>query len=471
MEVCKYYREGYCRYGSRCRYLHPNSNDYSYGYSDHNYGKYYGDDYNSKSRQQKGYSGGSSNNSNYNYRSDNSDQRYKGGNSNSSNQNTYDLWSLIEKELKVVEEGRQWPLTCFSVSREYGNVPGWDDHSPEELRHEYYKSFKEGTVDQFVSVVFENFYCTALQTCGGRRNDFKSKSRALPILEALIRNRESYESSNNAASSTQDQNTNLWQNKAGSQQSTSLFGGNSGTTGLFGGNNSSNQPATGIFGGNNTTTPQTTGIFGGNSSTTPQATGIFGGNSSQQATGLFGNNSAQPATGIFGGGSSTPQTAGLFGGNSSSTGIFGGNMNSTQQTTGIFGGNSAQVQPNVFSNTQFTNTGGTFSFNLPQAQQNSNSFLSGANPVASSVFQSTASPFQSQQVSQNTPNIFQQSAQVSSTPFNQPVQSVFMSTGVDDDLMNYTMQEALTESELAMYQAKAFQFGKIPLKPPPKEVC
>ncbi|RZF32717.1 hypothetical protein LSTR_LSTR005910 [Laodelphax striatellus] len=484
MNICKYYREGYCRFGSRCRFLHPTGNDYSYGYNDN----YYGDDYNSKSRQQKGYSGGSNSNSNYSYRNDNSDQRYKGGNSNnSSNQNTYDLWTLIEKELKVLEEGHQWPLTCFSVSREYGNVPGWEDHSPEELRHEAYNAIKDGTFDQC-----KNSIAQLYKLAEERRNDFKSKARALPILEVLMQNKDRYEKSNSTAS-TQDQNTNLWQNKGVNQQTANLFGGNNTSqpaTGIFGGNSSSiQQPATGIFGGNVTTpqstgifggtasSQQTSGIFGGNSSSIQPAAGIFGGNNSSNQSGIFGsavpqttalfggNVTTQQSTGIFGGNnSSTPQTTGIgiFGGNnvtSPQTGIFGGNNISTQQSTGIFGGN------NDFSNNQFANTSGTFSFNTNQEQQ----MASGANPVPSSVFQAAASPFQSQ----NTATFSQSET---SSPFNNQGTSAQLNSNTASssftiELTNYSQQADLIESELAMFQAKTFKFGQIPLNREPKEVC
>ena len=41
-----------------------------------------------------------------------------------------------------------WPLSCYAYSKERENVPGFLDHSPEELRWHAYQAMASGTATQ-----------------------------------------------------------------------------------------------------------------------------------------------------------------------------------------------------------------------------------------------------------------------------------------------------------------------------------
>lgn len=53
----------------------------------------------------------------------------------------------------LAERGGQWPLSCFSPTKDHGCIPDMNDVSPEEVRWEMYQAQKSGTVDQTVSIL------------------------------------------------------------------------------------------------------------------------------------------------------------------------------------------------------------------------------------------------------------------------------------------------------------------------------
>ncbi|XP_075235005.1 nucleoporin NUP42-like [Lycorma delicatula] len=202
MAVCKYFLDGCCRYGDRCKFKHiyvdPREN--YFGNEDQNFKP--------RNSNSKGFSSGVSilranstfnpygnTNSSYNNSNYNTDSSFGSSNYNSNsngNQRTYstnqsqDLLPVILKDLEVIEGGNQWPLTCFCPLKDItGNAPGWIDHSPEELRWEVYKSIKDGNFEQCKNTIQQLF-----KEAQERRNDFKTREKAIAIIDRMIQEKQ-----------------------------------------------------------------------------------------------------------------------------------------------------------------------------------------------------------------------------------------------------------------------------------------
>lgn len=311
----------------------------------------------------------------------------------------------------------------------------------------------------------------------------------------------------------------------GAQQQTSLFGGGSQppTSSIFGGTAAASQPKP-AFGGTtafgqkptfgqtpNPPQQQQQGIFGGASSIFGQAvssapntgsawqqptttTSVFGGTQQQQQQ--------QPAS-VFGGAQSSvfgtaaaPQTSsggpGLFGEQASTqTSVFGGALPST--TSNVFQQQQQQQQPS-----------GTSVFGS-QPASSSNTGVFGAQP-SSSVFVSPQQ--QPQQINQTLDTTAASSIQQNifggpekpgafANVFGSPTSAETAGGGAtagtnpfgksttgsvnaglfgkvvepQKDTSVYTPLDKLTPEELESFKADNFVLGKIPEKPPPKELC
>ncbi|KAF0312837.1 Nucleoporin-like protein 2 [Amphibalanus amphitrite] len=114
MVVCTYYNQGYCRYGDRCRFDHPF----------------------------KGPTAGAG----ANYRAQAQQPAAAAGTPSSFNE----LLTGIANEMKVWENSKQWPFSCFSPLKGQPCIPGLTDLSPEEVRAEAYKSKVANTPDAYL---------------------------------------------------------------------------------------------------------------------------------------------------------------------------------------------------------------------------------------------------------------------------------------------------------------------------------
>uniref|UniRef100_A0A1B6D7N8 Nucleoporin NUP42 n=1 Tax=Clastoptera arizonana TaxID=38151 RepID=A0A1B6D7N8_9HEMI len=162
MVVCKYFSQGYCKFGSRCRFEHVRDSE-CYGASS------YSTSWNPLGNLQS---------------NENPEQKNKSGPSltNNSNENSNtlvnkislnDLVLIVSKDTLQLEEGNQWPLTCYAPIKECGNIPNWVDNSPEELRWKLYNSLKNGTYSTCKEAI-DNLYREAEE----RRMNLKSKEKA-----------------------------------------------------------------------------------------------------------------------------------------------------------------------------------------------------------------------------------------------------------------------------------------------------
>lgn len=188
-------------------------------------------------------------------------------------------------------------------------------------------------------------------------------------------------------------------NKGFGNVNTSVFGSNQPTKSLFGGNNQSNQP-TGIFGSSNSQT-QTGTIFGTQSLSSGSGGGIFGSNTisaNSNTNNVFGSAPKfgalnQPQQSVFGAQSQSNQTSNIFANNATSqpSNVF-GQISSTASGGSIFGGGS-----NLINNSNPSAFSSNFSLSKFGANNSTNIF-----GTKSNVFQNSFNP----QIPAQSPNVF-----------------------------------------------------------------
>lgn len=249
-----------------------------------------------------------------------------------------------------------------------------------------------------------------------------------------------------------------------------------------------------IFGGGIAAQPTgTASIFGGG------ATSTFG--TSSTGTGnIFGQPQQQPTNNIFGGGAlggvnaAVAPGASVFGaapafGKTTAGNIFGGDPQQTGASlfgqpapnNSIFGGGSAPaVQEGAFGAAPSVFGGGASASNMFAAQQ------PGTNNAFGNAFATAGQPFGQPDVSSNggqmmaaTPNNSEQffgapsvfgtaPTPAASNPFLSNAQTTAASVS---DPSVYSKMEELSEAELAAFGAATFEIGKIPVHPPPQQLC
>ncbi|XP_029665240.1 nuclear pore complex protein DDB_G0274915-like isoform X2 [Formica exsecta] len=333
MVICKYYRQGNCRYGQYCQFEHINN--------------------------------------------------FAGNTKTDHNED--DIVVTVAKEVLLAERGGQWLLSCFGPFRDRPIIPGMEDLSPDEVRCEIYEAQKSGMVEQ-AKLNFQRL-------C----QDMKAKREALknPTRETITMLKKILGSSQKAPHlglvNTNTSTNNVFGNKTFAVQNNNPFGGggftsSNNTSSIFG---KTNNNSTSVFGntatfGNNlggfATATNTNSFFGGTTNTSTSFNGI------QNNTSTFGTPQNNP---IFGGSSQAVfgQNNNVFGttnqlGNASSTSLFNNPMTS-QANTSLFGGattttpnffgssSSSGLQTNSVFGASTTSSGSSFNggiFNQPKTQ-------------------------------------------------------------------------------------------------------
>ncbi|XP_050451231.1 nuclear pore complex protein DDB_G0274915-like isoform X1 [Cataglyphis hispanica] len=351
MVICKYYRQGNCRYGQYCQFEHINN--------------------------------------------------FAGNTKTDHNED--DIAVTVAKEVLLAERGGQWLLSCFGPFRDRPIIPGMEDLSPEEVRCEIYEAQKSGMVEQ-AKLNFQRL----CQDMKAKREALKNPTReTIAMLKKILGSSQKgglNVSDNTAKKSSTFSFTaphlglvnnastnNVFGNKTFGVQNNNPFGGggftSSNNTSIFG---KTNNNSTSVFGntatfGNNlggfaTTTNATNSFFGGTTNTSTSF------NSIQNNTSTFGTPQNNP---IFGGSSQTVfgQNNNVFGttnqlGNAPSTSLFNNPMTSqantslfggaTTTTPNLFGGSSSTgLQANSVFGASTTSSGSSFSggiFNQPKTQ-------------------------------------------------------------------------------------------------------
>ncbi|XP_014469307.1 PREDICTED: LOW QUALITY PROTEIN: nuclear pore complex protein DDB_G0274915-like [Dinoponera quadriceps] len=332
MVICKFYRQGNCRYGQYCQFEHVN-----------HFGGPKTDLYNED-----------------------------------------EIAVIVAKEVLLAERGGQWLLSCFAPLKERPSIPGMEDLSPEEVRWEMYQAQKSGMVEQ-AKLHFQQL----CQDMKAKRDALKNPNReTVTMLKKLLGSGQKGELDESNATQLGDPsfpflaapqlglanstpaNNVFGKQTFGVQNNNSFSGGftSTGNASIFGRSNNNN--ATPMFGGTPTfgnnlgfsTTANTSSIFSGTTNTptfgavASQTNSIFGGTSQ----GIFG----QPTSNnVFGGTGqlSSQSTTSAFdsGGATSSTSLFNNPMTS-QANTSLFGATQTSTSASLFGGTSNTQTNSVF---------------------------------------------------------------------------------------------------------------
>lgn len=262
-------------------------------------------------------------------------------------------------------------------------------------------------------------------------------------------------------------------------------------------NNYANNTGNSIFGGNQAFAPaiSTSGIFGGSTAT---VTSAFGVSAAAATTSAFDINQ-QSNNNTFGAATSAPN---VFGGQNINAAASNSAPFGTPSATigGPFVTNSQQLDSNSANSTQFVDAG----FGMAVASSTFGSTETSSNPIfanagtfggtpsatvantspfgnsnnASSPFGTTtlttttsANPFAPRTQQSNTPfgNIAQSHPGSSPSPFGKSsLDAAYLNSIITDSI--YSTEDALTDDEKKMFLADEFILGKIPTKPPTKEL-
>ncbi|KAH0952643.1 hypothetical protein HN011_006056 [Eciton burchellii] len=302
MVICKYYRQGNCRYGQYCQFEHIN-----------NFG--------------------------------NAKVEYED-----------EIAITVAKEVLLAEKGGQWLLSCFGPLKERPCIPGMEDLSPEEIRWEIYQAQKNGIVEQ-AKIHFQQL----CQDMKAKREALKNPTReTIAMLKKILGNGgkapqlglTNNTSSNNVfASKTFGINNNPFGGGG--------FGSSNNTSSIFGKTNNNTAP---MFGGTATfgnslggfgTTTSTTSIF----DTTNTSTSFNSVQNNISAFGTSQNNSIFGSSqNMFGQSNSAFSGANQLG-NTSSTSLF--NSAITSQANNPLFGNTTTTA-NLFSSSNSLQTNSVF---------------------------------------------------------------------------------------------------------------
>lgn len=441
MVVCKFFLQGNCRYGNNCWHEHPSGGNQGY----------------SVTAQRQLFGGGgrptsgppkvafrdsfSASQNPYKWTSQDAKQQQGQGQSVAQQQvSATDIVKGLATEMKTWEASKMWPFSVLGFEKDSPCIPGFDDVSPEELRLEAYEAEKTGNIQAYVQKV-EGL----VNDLNNKRNEVKNPN--MTFKQKLI-------------SFVDDSRR---QKPGSSSGHVSLFSGSSGSFGQVTSDNQSgmngfgSQPS--AFGGSGSqsvfgqTLQSGQGAFG--QQTSPSS--LFGQPQSEQNTGqsqnLFGQSSFGQ-TSSFGDTQQTATPSSLFGQTTQSSGLF-GKPASTSFGAGTFG--ASPQAPTATPQSLFGASGPTVVPNTPD--QTASSFFGG---TAGSNSQTAASPFS------GSSNFGKSTAAIlpSGASFGQAAGGQATLTG-----SLYTPIDKLTSAELEQFQAATFTLGKIPTKPPPRELC
>lgn len=490
MAICKFFIQGSCKYGSSCRFEHPVGGNAGYAYSAQR--QLFG----SGSGRGGGGGGGRSQQNQNQYKWQASDYNQKHGHTQATQQmSTNDVINTLISEVTEWENNNMWPFSCVAFEKECPCIPEFTDHSPEELRTAAYEAIQSGNIQPYIQQAQ-----TLINEYKQKRSQVKNmtmtmKQKLISIIEDYRLNKNKSGSSSSNSSSLFSKSKSAFGGTPFGSSSSSSSLGSTGSANAFGSSGTSPLSAAGTssaFGSSGASPLGTTSIFGatGSSST-------FGSTGSSSTFGTKGTSplGATAASSAFG---TQPFSASNIQTQSGSHATFGtsafgaGTLGSSSQVPGLenktfaaFSGTQTGPSPLAFG-AQQNQTSSSF------GQETSNYTSSGFPTVAQSGF--GASPFTSQPQSTglfgkpaptpaaNVFGSFTQQPSPSSFSTAGPTPSAFPSGGASpnafpstsassiSDSQKYTPLDQLTTEELEAFQAPTFTLGKIPTRPPPKEL-
>lgn len=167
MVVCKFFLQGYCRYGYTCKFEHQlNGKNFVYKCS-----KYYillivvADTYTSskpnkiqltsilwQSQLSKSQDHSQSNTTYHKQNNIIFDSQDNKPPNTSANVDVETLIKAVINDMTAFEHSKQWLLSCYGPFKEKPVFPGFEDYSFEEIRLGFYEAIKNGNIEQYVSI-------------------------------------------------------------------------------------------------------------------------------------------------------------------------------------------------------------------------------------------------------------------------------------------------------------------------------
>lgn len=411
--VCKYFVRGSCKFGDNCWYQHPGSSSLShrgYGNITQTFNRYQALE--TQPQQQH-------------------EQSKKLGivNKDSSVQ---EIMELISLEARVWLESKMWQLSCYGYLKDGPCLDGFDDVSPEELRQFAYESMSDGKSSQY-----EQELTQRIQVWREKIAKLINPSADLGFKQKLMEEIQAHKFSSPSSRSI-----------FGNQTSGSTFGAFARQGASVFPSVDKNRGQSSVFGGSSTTK-----TFFGGASAAPTPPSLFGASSANKP--FFSQHQSTSGT--------------MFGGNNATS-----SQNTMQERKSFFT-SPAQSSKSLFEQTQtqgsfFSNSQGSTS-QQPQSFSNTPTPPSLFSPLSAS---SAPSLFSSQPA--NSVNFFNSSSP-GRKPFDSPAGGDFAtfrapgaSAATSSDAQMYTPLSELTNEEREQFEAEKFTLGKIPLRPPPREL-
>lgn len=413
--VCQHFLKGYCRFGDKCWNEHPRGGGGSAGFGQQQRSAF-------ASSGQLNRSTHRNNQNRFEALSTGSRDTFGGVRSNASdNDQTSQIKKTIENDMEIWGNSKQWPLSCYTYTKEEPCLEGFLDFSAEEIRLEAYKANAEGKADIYQQGLKD------LISANQHRRLQLSQMSATQIQQEIKKQ------------------TKLPSSEA-MEAGTSIFQQTNTGGGIFGNGGQSGGGLGGSF---------------GVGSSLPQSSGFSTVTGSSSQSGLFGTGSTNNQSGVLG--------------QSSVTGfpvsVFGNNANSNNQTTGMTGITS------TFSATN--QSGGLFSASTGQATASSGLFgvktelkpglFSSSSPTISSGIFSSGAQVQkdsgiisTSQASKNT--MMGSTSLQSGTPSTATTTATTKTTAAPVSL-------TCSDEDMQAFRADSFVLGKIPECPPPLELC
>ncbi|KAJ7378931.1 Nucleoporin-like protein 2 [Desmophyllum pertusum] len=468
MVVCQYFLKGDCRFGDKCRYEHPSAKQKAVCPHFMNGNCRFGDKCWNEHPTGKGSGGFVQQQQSGGFRQGNSNRGGQWGRSYHNNQNRFEALSsgptdtfgnqhpkatdseqtisqiqkTIENDMDIWGKSKQWPLSCYTYTKEEPCLQGLLDFSCEEIRFEAYKANADGKADSYQQGLKDLISANQL-----RRHQLGQMSVSQIQEEIKKQTKLQGSAPMDAGLSMQQTSTPLFGQSGGSFGDSSSLIQSSGFPAVAGASNQSGN----LFGSGNATSQS--GLFGSGNATSQS--GLFGSGNATSQSGLFGSGNATSQSGLFGSGNATSQS-GLFGQSSVSglTGsVFGNNANSTNQPSGMTGISSLSTATNQ--------SGGVFGTSSGQS-------------AASAGLFGSASPTTSSGLFSNGPQLQKNSGTISAShTSNNSMQKSTQGTSSSTEQSTVATPVSLTcsEEDMQAFMADSFVLGKIPECPPPIELC
>ncbi|TDG44775.1 hypothetical protein AWZ03_008831 [Drosophila navojoa] len=365
----------------------------------------------------------------------------------------FDFKQYLKTDIEASINGKMWPLSVYGPFKDKPNIPNFiEDQSFEEVRFQAYESQRQNCFDQFHQQFTKEVHDATMKM----KLMLQFPPQVIDVMIKLYETPEGVQPATNNNNPFAAQSSSIFSKPALSSASSNIFGGGSTVTTSFGSAGNSIFGGSSNAGNNIFASAQNTNIF-----TQQSQTQTFAGQQQQQPS-LFGQQQplGQAQASIFGQPQQQQPQPNPFGQAqapvSNNNSVFG----QPQPTNATPFGQSVAFAPQQQQQQQQQQPfmGGMFTKPQPVTANTGNIFAQAAAQPSSGFFTQPAGGFQQQQQMQSD-----------STQQMQQQQQQLQQPGTTSSV--YSRMEDLTAEEIEAFKAEQFAPGKVPFKPPPRELC